>query len=677
MVERVSITANHGATNTINNIQYYTLIRDTCSQIYNILASHCGPYATDALIITDNDRNLKDRHYAIFTKDGINIVKSIEFISPIQRHIQSLIAYIGERVDSLSHDGTTTSMMLFTKLVELYMNDIIKCEKNKTPIDRRHLKTQLLKILSDLVSYFEKDVITINRFSEDFKISKQDALRFIAYHQAMLSSKGDRELSKAIVEVVETLPVELYGLFSISQSGIETDKRFTVVKEDFNYRLSVGWNIDDMNHAMGTEYIAETCDIIVSEDDLKPGNMALEIIVNHIAKFRKDAFPVQVECEDVDITTGTVFIKNNVVNPLTFEIGTVFQLVVNQTPLNNGVWVYNGINEPLTRPEKKKDLVLITKSLDGSLMTEIQKINRRSLNKIIVFTMSTPNPYSSKSTILSALMNTAGVYHLQDHLQDPSKNYLIKDAKVHFKNRRLYISNLYEKDGSNYHPFYNNPGTFEPYDLMIKEVKSYLDVCISGKLRIETATDKFRYEDYVEIYRRMMCSEVRQLQISGMTHDVLADRDVLQDSFGAVLSSLENGFIIDGYLKFNTYMDQDPSFENDNGVIITLALLDILSSTHRLNKKEIIDVIECIPFKDESSYYFYPVNGRLSNFEHCKFNISENFTIVDKDNNPITIVMQPADTYRELFRRLFDLLPKLINTNRAIIPGTVNEGISK
>ena len=383
-----------------------------------------------------------------------------------------------------------------------------------------------------------------------------------------------------------------------------------------------------MNHEMGTEYLAEVCDIVVSEDSLIPGNPALEVLVNKINDFYND-------------------------------------------------------------PDQTKDLVIIAKNVDGHLIAKTSQCNRTSKKKVIIFQMSIPNPYSSTITILSALLNTAGAYHFQDHVEDPTKNYLIKDAKVHFKHRRLYVSNLYQKNGSQYHPFFTNPDAFEPYTKMVSTIKAALDNFNSGNVRFETASDRARYEDYVEIYSRMICAEVKQLQIAGLTHDVLADKDVLQDSFGAVLSTLEHGFIIDGYLKFanafkNFWHKKNHSlmrsYVHNKQHAFAGSFLDILAATHKTTDVNIFDILHV--FEEEDVVYsFYPVDKSILQLAPRNKQLTENFyTITDSissnvviNQKNIPILIQPADTYRELFKRLSDLLPKLIGSSRAIIPGTVHE----
>lgn len=689
MLDRVGINAGNGMRNTIDDIEYYKLVRDTCAMIYTLLAEHCGPYATDALIITDNPNSLKDKHYAIFTKDGINIVRSIEFVSPIQKHIQSLIAYIGERVDSLSHDGTTTSMMLFTMMVGSYFEALITDIELGNKPNRRQLRDDFIYQLNELTGRLEQQVVTVDKLAEYLKISKLEATRFVAYHQAMLSSKGDVELAKAITEAVEILPPELYGLFQISQSGMETNQRFTVVRDDFDYMVPVLANIDFMNHNMNTEFLSEDCDLIVCEDDLVRGNLALEVLVSHIAKYRSEAFPIVLDDGNIDISIGDIAFntpegfkyrqqtQHKDVPERSLHVGMCISLQDQVNALENGTWVWNGHKKPLTRPEAKRDLVILAKSLDGNLMGLFQQINQKIKNKITVFTVSTATTYASKCTALSAMLNIAGKYPMQEYMADQTRSFLIEGVKIHCKNRRVLVSNLYKKDGSLYHPYYNNPGTFEPYDKMVRDVREYLDAHNSGDLRFESAADRERYTDYNNIYRRLVCSEVRHLQISGMTHDVLHDRDILQDSFGSVMSSLEKGFIFDAYLKMNL-IQMDIQRNTDVGVYgsgtFSHAVINVMVSAHRADVRKA--VAKHVDAKDYT-YLFFPIGEKILKFQKARLSKKEGDIVpafYERGSSTSShLVMQPADTYRELFRRLSDLVPKLINTSRAIVPGTVNE----
>ena len=612
---RQTISGDHDVTNTIDAHGFHTCVTDTCRLIVEVLSDHCGPHATDSLIIQDNTgTNLKDPHYAIFTKDGINIVKAIEFVSPIQKHIQNLIAYIGSRVEELSHDGTTTAMMFFSLLVLNYFELVNRALENDELPDRKKLKVDLVQVIKTISEGLESEMVTTTELlATQYDIPHQDTIRYVAFQQAMLSSKGDRELADAIVEVVETLPAELYGMFTLSQSGLETEKRFSVVRDDFDFMFPVISNLDDMNHRMGTEYLAETCDILISEDNLVQGNPALEVLVRHLHAAESDGLT--------------------------------------------------------------QDLIVIARSIDSSLMARINTINRSLAYKVILFPLSVHNPYSSKATILGAMMSVASVYPIGDHLINPSLPYLIRNAKVHYKNKRLYVSNLYVKDTTRYHPSFNNKDRFLPYTRMVEDIREHLDNVNSGRVRVESAADKARYLDYIDIYRRMISADVRNLQLSGMRHDTMADRDVVQDSFGAVLSSLEHGFVFDGYLKLYLLAGRlDRTIASE---MIRITIRQILEYVHKYDAKakslgtlslfqtRLDSAEHCVANGTRTAHLYYPVDAKPSVYLDLFLTGEE------------TPVIQPADTYRELFRRVNDLLPKLLNTNRAIIPGTVNTGVAK
>ena len=631
------INADSGATNTIHGVDFYNSMIATCDLIFSILDDHCGPHATDALLIQDNAASsLKDRYYAIFTRDGITIVKSIKFSRPIQTQIQELVAYIGSRVESLSHDGTTSAMMFFTALASKYFNLIRQALYDETSQHYR-LVEDLKRTLSELCTALEeRAMLTIEKYAELANTTEQEAVRRIAFSQSMLSSKGDKELTAAIVEFVETLPKEFYQLLTVSQSGVETEKRFTVLRDEFDFEVPVIANIDEMNHRMGTEYFAESADLLLCEDDLIQGNPVLEIVETHI------------QAAD------------------------------------------NGLLE--------QDLIIIAKTIDSRLVDRIHQINQRSSKKIIAWPVSLYNQYSSKVTTLSAIMAMASVYPLHEVLINNELPYLIRNVKVHYTaTRRVTISNLYPKDGSVYHPSFTDPDRFPPYTTMVTEIRNEITDITSGRKRVQSATDESRFKDYVQIYRRMISSDVRNLQLSGMRHETLADADLVRDSLGAVLSSLDKGFVYDGYLKMFLLLNTDQRFTNNPAAVhISDVIYAILKRVH---KKDVLTQpkISRVPVTDDdgNSVTIFPTEEQETRYA------GEFFTLFDarldlalrKDAGEIQVylcypvdadptaepvgttkVIQPADTFREMFLRFGDLMPRLLKTSRAIIPGTVNKG---
>ena len=190
--------------------------------------------------------------------------------------------------------------------------------------------------------------------------------------------------------------------------------------------------------------------------------------------------------------------------------------------------------------------------------------------------------------------------------------------------------------------------------------------------------DMTRSTDYVSIYRRMISADVRDVELSGMRHDTLAGVDVYQDAFGSVLSTLERGFVFDGYLKLYLLLSRtlDTTTPNRAAFLLREVVGSILPNIHVGDawkrqgfeddktptklEKTLEVIVDYVRENGVSKYLHYPVDGSPT----TEIDITSSH-----DNR---VVIQPADIYRELFKRLKDLLPKFISINRAIIPGTIN-----
>lgn len=669
----IDITHNLNQTNTISDKEFYSIVKETSNIIYDLLEEHCGPYASDTMIVINNPSSFKDSHYTVFTKDGINIVNAIEFTAPIQKHIQMLFEYVGSRVEAISHDGTTTSMMLLSALLSAYMNKAIQSIKDNT-LNRKQIQKEFLKDFTDIFDNFKENIVTIDDIVKDFNVTRQEALKFVAYNQSMVSSKGDVELTEAIVEFTSTLPVEIFGLYSISQSHFETEKRFTVTTDEYDFNLNCISAVSGaLNHNMRMEYFSDHCDLILCEDEIMRGHPGFNLLINYIEQNRPEAFPLIVNevanIEHPGMLTGSLdsvtgqptIIPNN--SYVVFRDQTNFQTL--------GTWFYTSADVPLTRPEKVKDIVIITKGIDGQLIEKLATINRMTINKVAVFQMSTPNSLGAVCTELEAILYMAGRYSIMDHIADQSRPFVIETASVHWKNNNITISNLYEKDGSMYHPFYTNKEAFLPYTTMVRTLKSHLDDFDSGRTKIEKSNDRHRRDLYANIYTRMICATVKHIKITGNYLDVLADKDILTDSLGATMSSIRDGFVFDGMFKF-AYLSKDKN------AIISNAFLKVLGSVHRTNPSNINDTFKDVE-ENLIKYNFLPVDKKLQ--EVCLVEKSNSKTkelvsyssLSDEKND--VILIQPADTYRELNKRILDIIPKLINTSRAIIPGTVHQDV--
>lgn len=632
-------------TNVVEKEAYTRLYDATCQIIYERLSRHCGPLAKNALII-QHDANRSTKSSNVFTKDGADIIRSMEFDDPLSTHVKNQIYYVGSRIDSIAHDGTTTSMMLFSDMIRTIPKVL---RDNYTSLQINSIMDRVCDYLTDVL---KQRTITIKRLIEDFDITEREARRFIAYNQAMVSSKGDRTIADAIVEVIDNLPVELYGQFTLSQNRLETDKRITVKYDDYDFTIVATTEPNNLNYNLNTEYFTECCDVLIAENELIYGVPEFDAVLGYISS----------------LIDGTVVLD--------------------------------------------KDLIIITKSHISQLADPIATYNKSHKKKVIVFAIATGATYIGRDMTLAAILACAGRYPMIDCLDQYGNiqvtDSIIQNVKIHLKDKYVYVSNLYKRDGEIYHPFFKNKESFPPYTKMIADIKEFLDADNKGHSKAETPQRQQQISDFTNIYRRMICQVVCRIEISGTTHDSLADHGVVVDAHGAVLSSLEKGFVLDGFwalfdscLKDNVpYSIQDGGCGVDQTLaVISSMILKMLSIIHNVNENDILlkntkfhnDNLEDFTIgidepQDVDSLSMFNSPPISDVYEPCHPwytfvtapHLQEGRIIKRMSDGTLTTkhteyaLLQPIAGYTELIKRIRELVPKFANTVCSITPGTFN-----
>ena len=114
---RAILNANRGISNVIEQKVINTDLRRVSDNIFNVLKHHYGPYSGFAA--KDDGQPLNE---TIFTKDGIGIIRAIQYASPQEEWVRKTIAYIGSRMESSVGDGTTSAMMFTSVAIALCKN---------------------------------------------------------------------------------------------------------------------------------------------------------------------------------------------------------------------------------------------------------------------------------------------------------------------------------------------------------------------------------------------------------------------------------------------------------------------------------------------------------------------------------------------------------------------------
>lgn len=154
----------------------------------------------------------KDLH-TLITNDGVTIAKLIDSEDETEDAIIQMVKYGSLSTNQQAGDGTSTTILLTKKLVDMGLDRI---EGGTKPMELRDeykvLRDEILKKASDLKTNVEP--------KDTYKI-------------ALISSGGDEELSKNVVDVIDTAGLD--GMVFLNESKTNETK---IIKD-------TGYNIDD------------------------------------------------------------------------------------------------------------------------------------------------------------------------------------------------------------------------------------------------------------------------------------------------------------------------------------------------------------------------------------------------------------------------------------------------
>lgn len=206
-------------------------LTETCSFIYNILSEHCGPLCEYAFI-----KDVKDpSDDGNFTKDGINIVRSLEFNTPIQNALKTTIAHIGSSVERIAADGTTSSMMIAIHVLNsLRNNKLVRNVPTSVFVEAwKHFEYMLQ-------AEYRKNDIVINLEDLYDKASREcksqtfcrriyrELIRGIAYSQTYTSSHGDTEFANKVADLFVGVPKDAWKTITVRRAEFETDTQYDI-----------------------------------------------------------------------------------------------------------------------------------------------------------------------------------------------------------------------------------------------------------------------------------------------------------------------------------------------------------------------------------------------------------------------------------------------------------------
>lgn len=617
---------------SFNNITKSSNLKNDLTNVFGelceILSNHAGPFAASC-VIGSRWRQVNDIDE--FTKDGIRILAHLVVSEDkVARFAARLTRFIGFSVDKRCHDGTTTSMLLFCKIALIAISKMdLPLENNK----RYRWWSQLYDILDDCLFYLSSIKITeedIINHAKSFGIetNSTDVRAAIAFHMAMISSKGDYDLSSKISEVVRSTPKSIYGMFKDMPNLLESEERYTIKKQE--YDIPIVANLGHArywNYKNDTQFLAEDAVIFAT------GN---EIVTDSLESSFLRAF----------ISTDPVERAN-----------------LSEFGVDKGWEEFH---------EGKRNLVIFSNMLqDTKLFADIMEFNHVNPHcKIVHFNVQIKDRL--RTILTKAFHYMAGAHRFDDVAHTNALDSFIglekRGVKVHAIGHHVHVSGIYDKTGDVFHPYYEDPEAFKPYTDFRKEAEELIEFATTNITN--NALDPEEITHLTNLYRCMTCQEIYDIEIGGLAHEQYANRTVYEDAMGAALSAVTDGVVLGGYGKLASALKADgPKFNNFDDFIdlksqIANALVSIISTSTRGS----FDRIETLVKETSSPKWDYVVADPALFYLGEEHVILETF---DKDKiehflkceEGRPILLQAWSGYHEQFRRFKDILPKLANTS--------------
>ena len=273
---RQVINSNLDTTNIIESDDINGTMLDTFTKLADILSDYCGPYGKYAIISDPLHPTMEP----VFTKDGINIVRAIEFMAPMQRFVKNMVAYIGQRIEHVAGDGTTSSMIITATMLREILKGLTKHNVHYT---YDQFCTVFTNWVNDISKFYDDEILTIDKIKKLLNCDDPTAIGYIAKSQAYTSSHGDEEITNAIEEMFSAVPPEGWGYISFDREQFETTKRIKVDIDKNQYSLQVAvFNKKVLNAEMGVKYSANHGDLLVVNTDFNQSNTIMFSRVNQV-----------------------------------------------------------------------------------------------------------------------------------------------------------------------------------------------------------------------------------------------------------------------------------------------------------------------------------------------------------------------------------------------------------
>jgi hypothetical protein len=314
--------------------------------------------------------------------------------------------------------------------------------------------------------------------------SENNLLTYVlAYHTARISSNGNDELAKAVATAVAHSPENMFGLYKIRTSKREsTALKYSTYKQKYTFEFR--------------------------------GSVCTPAVANH------NAFSEYMN-ENVDVIITTDYIIQG--NP-NYErvIATLKQKNANDTT----------------------DLVIISPQVCPNIEGFARKYNTESRSsKIIVMTMHQIAQRRSKCMVVDAIAALVEDQDITEEFFAQDSNLLYLHGVSVWSNWSVIgIGGLYtQRQDSKYTEKYISKQC-RHYNSLLRIIRDVLEHAVTSTFEMSEA----ELQEFISIYKSMVVQTPVDLEVSGMITDIGTNVEIARDAYGAAMSTIEKGYVVDG-----------------------------------------------------------------------------------------------------------------------------------
>jgi len=247
---------------------------------------------------------------------------------------------------------------------------------------------------------------------------------------------------------------------------------------------------------------------------------------------------------------------------------------------------------------------------------------------------------------------------IQDTIADVEDN-IIKNVKCRIYGKYLYLTNLFEHTDDAMHPSYSHPETAHPeYNQIKRELEEHISSLDSHHNRGAVATE---VKEFIRIYRNLICSRLPILTVGGNTINNMSNVSIVEDVLGVVSVSLKHGVVLDLMPRLEQFSEEFATMSQSSWAIeFDKAIKDFASFTYKDD-----DICCCYKFTVaglDDPIVVHQADGSWA--------VADAITSENIEGLNIKVVQSYRAISETLFR-LIETVPRILRTDRIIVPDSV------